>query len=60
MREQEAYQWNLSPSSLYLELETRDFLAKYFDVFNGLKALNVGIGVGEWDDYIGFLLNGPS
>ncbi|WP_289373688.1 class I SAM-dependent methyltransferase [Paenibacillus silvae] len=58
MREEEAYQWNLSPASLYLELETRDFLAKYFDVFNGLKALNIGIGVGEWDDYIGFLLNG--
>lgn len=25
MREKEAYQWNLSPASLYLELETRDF-----------------------------------
>nr|WP_154958878.1 class I SAM-dependent methyltransferase [Paenibacillus xylanexedens] len=58
MREKEAYQWNLSPASLYLELETRDFLAKYFDLFSGMNALNVGIGVGEWDDYIGYLLNG--
>ncbi|KAA8787090.1 hypothetical protein ABIE27_003390 [Paenibacillus sp. 4624] len=45
MKETEAYQWNLSPASLYLELETRDFLAKYFDVFSGMNALNVGIGV---------------
>ncbi|WP_145412741.1 methyltransferase domain-containing protein [Paenibacillus xylanexedens] len=58
MREKEAYQWNLSPASLYLELETRDFLTKYFNVFSGMKALNIGIGVGEWDDYIGYLLNG--
>ncbi|WP_145329992.1 hypothetical protein [Paenibacillus xylanexedens] len=47
MREKEAYQWNLSPASLYLELETRDFLTKYFNVFSGMKALNIGIGVGE-------------
>jgi hypothetical protein len=57
MREKEAYQWNLSPASLYLELETREFLTKHFNVFNGMKALNIGIGVGEWDDYIGYLLN---
>lgn len=58
MREKEAYQWNLSPAGLYLELGTREFLAKHFDVFSGMNALNVGIGVGEWDDYIGYLING--
>ncbi|KHF37224.1 hypothetical protein CM49_00730 [Paenibacillus sp. P1XP2] len=30
MREPEAYQWNLSAQSLYLELETRDFFCKAF------------------------------
>ncbi|SCY79650.1 Methyltransferase domain-containing protein [Paenibacillus polysaccharolyticus] len=34
------------------------FLAKHFEMFSGMNALNVGIGVGEWDDYIGYLLNG--
>lgn len=58
MREKEAYQWNLSPAGLYLELGTREFLAKHFDVFSGMNALNVGIGVGEWDDYIGYLITG--
>lgn len=31
MREPEAYRWNMSPKSLYLELETRDFLLRHFE-----------------------------
>lgn len=58
MRESEAYQWNLSPKSLYLELETRDFFARHFEAFDGIKACNIGIGVGEWDDFLGYWLHG--
>jgi len=58
MREPEAYQWNLSPRSLYLEFETRDFFARNFKVFDGINAINIGIGVGEWDDYLGYIMNG--
>ncbi|MBD2866776.1 class I SAM-dependent methyltransferase [Paenibacillus oceani] len=58
MREPEAYQWNMSPKSLYLELETRDFLLRQFEAAPGMKACNIGIGVGEWDDYLGYFLQG--
>ncbi|GIP18147.1 hypothetical protein J40TS1_37890 [Paenibacillus montaniterrae] len=58
MREPESYQWNISPRSLYLELETRDFFARHFEVFDGMNVINIGIGVGEWDDYLGYILNG--
>lgn len=58
MREPEAYQWNLSAQSLYLELETRDFFARHFEAFEGIKACNIGVGVGEWDDYLGYRLHG--
>lgn len=58
MREPEAYQWNMSPRSLYLEFETRDFLSRNFEVFVGMKACNIGIGVGKWDDYLGYFLKG--
>lgn len=58
MREPEAYQWNNSPRSLYVEFNTRDFLARNFEVFDGMNAINIGIGVGEWDDYLGYFLNG--
>ncbi|MCJ8013211.1 class I SAM-dependent methyltransferase [Paenibacillus sp. KQZ6P-2] len=56
MREPEAYQWNISPRSLYLDFETRDFLIRNFEVFVGMKACNIGIGVGEWDDFLGYFL----
>lgn len=58
MREPEAYRWNMSPKSLYLELETRDFLLRHFEAAPGMKACNIGIGVGEWDDFLGYFLHG--
>lgn len=48
----------LSPKSLYLEFETRDFFVRNFKVFDGINAINIGIGVGEWDDYLGYFMNG--
>jgi hypothetical protein len=56
MREPEAYEWNSSPRSIYIEYITRDYISSNFDFFEGMKVCNVGIGVGEWDDYLGFLL----
>lgn len=58
MREPEAYQWNMSPRSLYIEFETRDFFSRHFEVLAIMKACNIGIGVGEWDDYLGYSLKG--
>lgn len=58
LREPEAYQWNLSPRSLYIEYITRDYFERKFTLFDGIKVCNVGIGVGEWDDYLGYLLHG--
>lgn len=56
LREPDSYQWNMSPRSLYLELETRDFFARNFVFQKGMNVCNIGIGVGEWDDYLGYLL----
>ena len=50
--------WNLSPKNLYLEHETRHYVSTEFEIFDGIKVCNVGIGVGEWDDYLGYWLNG--
>jgi len=58
LREREAYQWNLSPRSLYLELETRDFFRRHIQPTSSINACNVGIGVGEWDDFLGYVLQG--
>ena len=58
LREPEANEWNLSPRSLYLEYVTRDYVSNNFNIFEGMKVCNVGIGVGEWDDYLGYLLKG--
>lgn len=58
LREREAYQWNLSPRSLYLELESRDFLQRHYHPIDNTSVCNVGIGVGEWDDFLGFFIHG--
>lgn len=66
MREQEPHQWNLSPKSLYMELETRDFLTRNYQPVaadssspgTSIKACNIGIGVGEWDDFLGYFIAG--
>ncbi|MHA7967765.1 class I SAM-dependent methyltransferase [Paenibacillus sp. CAU 1782] len=57
LREPEAYQWNLSPRSLYMEMETRDFFLQHFEPKSCIKICNVGIGVGEWDDFLGYVLH---
>jgi ubiquinone/menaquinone biosynthesis C-methylase UbiE len=50
--------FNISPMNLYMELETRDFLDNEFVIFPEINVCNIGIGVGEWDDYLGYCLKG--
>lgn len=54
MHDSEAYPWNASPASLYLELETREFFNRNIPIIHGMKACNIGIGTGDWDDYIAY------
>lgn len=58
LRDPEAGLWNLSPQSVYLELETRDFMRRNCEMFDGMEVCNIGIGAGDWDDYLGYLLHG--
>jgi tRNA A58 N-methylase Trm61 len=54
----EAGEWNLSPDNLYVECMTRDYVRKEFAVTDGMRVCNVGIGTGDWDDYLGYWLKG--
>ncbi|MFD1177952.1 class I SAM-dependent methyltransferase [Paenibacillus puldeungensis] len=54
----EAGPWNLSPTSLYLELEIRDFFANQIKIPEGAQVCNIGIGAGDWDEYLGHCLHG--
>lgn len=55
LRDPEAGAWNLSPQNLYLEMMSRDFLKRNLELFDGIQICNIGIGVGEWDDYLGYI-----
>ncbi|MEZ4237240.1 MAG: class I SAM-dependent methyltransferase [Myxococcota bacterium] len=54
----EAARWNLSPERLYLDCWTRLMLRETVDPADAASTCNVGIGVGEWDDWLGFWLEG--
>lgn len=54
----EAGEWNSSPQCLYTEVMTRDYVRKVFDNVEGMQVCNVGIGTGDWDDFLGYWLNG--
>ena len=54
----EAAEWNASPDNLYAECMTRDYVRKEFAVIEGMQVCNVGIGTGDWDDYLGYWLKG--
>lgn len=42
--------------NLYFEYISRDFVSNQFELIDGMKVCNVGIGAGEWDDYLGYWL----
>jgi SAM-dependent methyltransferase len=52
----EAGEWNSSPDNLYAECMTRDYVRKEFVVKDGMQVCNIGIGTGDWDDYLGYWL----
>ena len=50
--------WNLSPERLYQECFTRYFIRERVDPAPCGVACNVGIGLGEFDDFMGYWLLG--
>lgn len=54
----EAGEWNSSPQCIHTELVTRDYVRKRFERFYGIEVCNIGIGTGDWDDYLGYWLKG--
>jgi SAM-dependent methyltransferase len=54
----EAGEWNSSPQCIYTEFVTRDYVKKSFHLFDGIQVCNVGIGTGDWDDYLCYWLKG--
>lgn len=54
----EAQRWNLSPGNLAAELSSRTLVQEWVKPRRGYEVCNLGIGVGEWDDYLGYWLEG--
>jgi SAM-dependent methyltransferase len=54
----DAERWNLSPERLYLDCWTRWFLREHLRPSGLEQACNVGIGLGEFDDWLGYWLEG--
>jgi SAM-dependent methyltransferase len=54
----EAAEWNLSPECLYLQFRMRAAVKAYLTPFAGIRVLNIGIGVGDWDDFLGYWTKG--
>jgi SAM-dependent methyltransferase len=50
-------EWNLSPEYHYhFGFAVKDFIRRHVTLFKGVQVCNIGIGVGEWDDYLGYWL----
>lgn len=54
----EAQRWNLFPQNLSAELNSRRSLLQWVKPFRAMRVCNIGIGVGEWDDFLGYWLHG--
>ncbi|MNJ45273.1 ubiquinone/menaquinone biosynthesis methyltransferase [compost metagenome] len=54
----DAGEWNSSPECIHTQLVTRNYVKNTFDIFNGIEVCSVGIGTGDWDDYLGYWLKG--
>jgi SAM-dependent methyltransferase len=52
----DARRWHLSPECLYLDCWTRAFLRALVDPAPLRRVCNVGVGVGEFDDWLGYWL----
>lgn len=58
LKSPEAGEWNSSPENLHAEWRTRGYIRRYIPVESGFQACNVGIGTGDWDDFLGYWLRG--
>ncbi|MDQ0059111.1 class I SAM-dependent methyltransferase [Paenibacillus harenae] len=58
LKSPEAGEWNSSPENLHAEWRTRDYIRKYVPLEVGFEACNIGIGTGDWDDFLGYWLKG--
>lgn len=48
-------EWNLSPECAYLfGFQVRDFLRRTIPLTDQMQICNIGIGAGEWDDFLGY------
>lgn len=56
LKSPEAGVWNTSPQCIHTELVTRDYMRRNFTLTKGIQVCNVGIGTGDWDDYLGYWL----
>jgi len=50
--------WNLSPECSYLDYRLHSWAAEQVLSGGHANVLNVGIGAGAWDDWLGYLLEG--
>jgi SAM-dependent methyltransferase len=48
--------WNLSPEAAFLDYQLRSWFQAYLPPRKRPRVCNVGIGVGEWDDFLGYAL----
>lgn len=51
--------WNRSLEALWLELELRQWVEARLPARRPLRACNVGIGAGAWDDWLADVIGGP-
>lgn len=54
----DAARWNLSPECAYLDYRLRTWAKELIVPCHGIRVCNVGIGVGEWDDFLGYHIDG--
>lgn len=54
----QANRWNLSPEAAFMAYSLREYAKNRFRPSNGYRVCNVGIGVGDWDDYLCYWLEG--
>jgi SAM-dependent methyltransferase len=50
--------WNLSPECSYLDYRLHGWAAEHLLAGPCASVLNLGIGAGAWDDWLGYLLDG--
>ena len=58
LKSPEAQRWNLTHKNLYVEYNIRKFFSENINLKTCKSICNVGIGAGEWDDFLGYMSEG--